>query len=420
MEEYRMKWIYAILFSSMAQGPISTILTLYLISNPHISHGEIYISLMISGGTIASIISTYLFGKITDKISNKNYIIIFSYIGVSFTIFIFLFLINPLLIVLNYFLYSFFSSAPSAPINIIIMETVEENLWKKAFSNLQFAASFGSTLGFIISFSFTFKFYVMSLLYISFILSVVSLILIILLLPKPRRKIDRREFLMNIYVYLSRAFSNPFIYVRLTNESFWKTIKNINFEKIKNDNITYLSIATFIFYIGSGLFNTMYPAAIRVKTDSDFMSFLILSVGMIIQTSTYLLIWKKTKFFAKSDNLIKSLFGRGLSYLAISFSFMFPISLFIGVNLIFYPIAAGLAFSIFYTVSNIIAFEIIGNNARGRKMGLYTAMIQIGVFVGSLLSGYISESYGYTLDFIFASFFVLISSIFFYRLRRFA
>ncbi|MGC8995820.1 MAG: MFS transporter [Thermoplasmata archaeon] len=420
MEEYKMKWAYAILFSSMAQGPISTILTLYLISNPLLKDAEIYISIMMSGGTIASVISTYLFGKITDRINNKNYIIIFSFTGVTLSILIFLFLSNPIFIIINYFLYSFFSSASSAPINIIIMETIEENLWKKAFSNLQFASSFGSTLGFIISFAFTLNFYVLSLLYISFILSIISLILLIILLPKTKRKIDRKEFLLNIYVYMSRLFYNPFLYVRLTNESIWKTIKNLNFKKIKNNNITYLSIATFIFYIGSGLFNTMYPAALKVKTNSDFLSFLILSIGMIIQTLSYLLIWKKTKFFAKSDNLIKAIFGRGISYFIISFTFLLPFPIFMGLNILFYPIAAGLAFSIFYTVSNIIAFEIIGNNARGRKMGLYTSMIQIGVFVGSFLSGYITENFGYTVDFLLASISVFLSSAFFYRLRRFA
>jgi len=60
-----------------------------------------------------------------------------------------------------------------------------------------------------------------------------------------------------------------------------------------------------------------------------------------------------------------------------------------------------------------MVFEAIGNRARGRMLGLYTSLIQIGVLIGATISGYISYYLGFWVDFIIAGIFVLLSLNFF-------
>ncbi|MEM4589190.1 MAG: MFS transporter, partial [Thermoplasmata archaeon] len=119
------------------------------------------------------------------------------------------------------------------------------------------------------------------------------------------------------------------------------------------------------------------------------------------------------KLIATDENFKKSIILRGSSYIMIGLIFLLFPFMVLYTNLIIYPLAAGIAFSIFYTVSNVIVFESIGNKARGRMLGLYTSLIQIGVLIGAVFSGFISYYLGYWLDFVIAGIFVIMSLNFF-------
>ena len=116
---------------------------------------------------------------------------------------------------------------------------------------------------------------------------------------------------------------------------------------------------------------------------------------------------------ATDENFKKSIILRGSSYIMIGLIFLLFPFMVLYTNLIIYPLAAGIAFSIFYTVSNVIVFESIENKARGRMLGLYTSLIQIGVLIGAVFSGFISYYLGYWLDFVIAGIFVIMSLNFF-------
>jgi len=134
---------------------------------------------------------------------------------------------------------------------------------------------------------------------------------------------------------------------------------------------------------------------------------------MLVQTATYFYIGNNKKIISTNENFMKSLILRGVSYMAIGIIFLMAPFAILYLNLIIYPLAAGIAFSIFYTVSNVMVFEAIGNRARGRMLGLYTSLIQIGVLIGATISGYIFYYLGFWVDFIIAGICVLLSLNFF-------
>lgn len=410
MQKRRMLWVYSTIFANIAQGPLSTLVILYILEN---GGSVIEASLAITSGTLISIPASYIWGKFSDIFPRRRWQILISYIGLSASMIMLYFAKSSLEIIAIYTFNSFIVAASASPLNLLIMETVPEDLWKIAFSNLQLAGSLGGTIGLGLSFLVTYAIPLKLLIIILFYISLISINLSYILIPETVEKKERKFFALNLHAFLSRIFLTPFVWVRLTNESIIKTIKNFNLRKFIKTDIFSLYIAIFLFYIGSGLFNTVYPAGLKRVGLSESLVFLVIFIGMLVQTATYFYIGYNKKIISTEENFKRSLLLRGGSYIAIGLIFLtFPFAV-LYTNLIIYPLAAGIAFSIFYTVSNVMVFESIGNRARGRMLGLYTSLIQIGVLVGATFSGVISYYLGYWVDFILAGLFILLSLNFF-------
>ena len=195
----------------------------------------------------------------------RRFQILISYIGLSASMILLYFAKNSLEIIAIYTFNSFIVAASASPLNILIMETVPEDLWKRAFSNLQLAGSLGGTIGLGLSFLVTYAIPIKLLIIILFYISLISINLSYMLILETFEKKERRVFALNLHAFLSRIFLTPFVWVRLTNESIIKSIKNFTLKKFMRTNIFNLYMAIFLFYIGSGLFNTVYPAGLKKK-----------------------------------------------------------------------------------------------------------------------------------------------------------
>lgn len=406
-----MRWVYSSLFANIAMGPLSTVVVLYILEK---GGSVIEASLAITGGTLISIFASFVWGKFADIYPRRKIQIMLSYIGLAFSILILYWAETPLEIILIYIFLSFMTTASATPLNLLIMETVQEGLWKRAFSNLQLASSLGGTIGLGISFFTTIAIPVKLLLIVLFFVSLISIDLTYALVPETRERKERKLFVLNMHAFLSRVFLTPFMWVRLTNESLIKSLRNFKFSEFRKTKIFKLYMAIFLFYIGSGLFNTVYPAGLKQIGLDETLVFFVIFIGMVVQTATYFYIGMNKRMIATNQNLYRSLMLRGVSYVVIGLTFFFTATLVLYSNIIVYPLAAGIGFAIFYTVSNVVVFESIGEKKRGRALGFYTSMIQIGTLVGAMASGYISYYIGYWLDFMLAGLFV-ISSITFFR-----
>ncbi|MEM3203778.1 MAG: MFS transporter, partial [Saccharolobus sp.] len=114
-----------------------------------------------------------------------------------------------------------------------------------------------------------------------------------------------------------------------------------------------------------------------------------------------------------------SLILRGSSYIIIG---IFA-QMFIGIpilisGLIFYPLAAGIAYSIFYSSSTTMVFKIVGEKKQGTGLGVYSTVVGIALFLGSLISGYITHYISYGIDFIISGILLLLCSLIFKYLEE--
>ncbi|MFP3171411.1 MAG: MFS transporter, partial [Sulfolobaceae archaeon] len=160
---------------------------------------------------------------------------------------------------------------------------------------------------------------------------------------------------------------------------------------------------------------TVYPAGLYVKGLDKSSVLIVITVGMIFQIlgfkiSERLLVRAEEKKIAHLSLLL-----RGVSYLSMGIvtELFFGFPVFIS-GLLFYPLAAGIAYSLFYSSSSTLVFKIVGERSQGSGLGVYSTIVGVSLFVGSILSGYFTHYLGYGIDFVIAGV-LLVSNSFLFR-----
>jgi predicted MFS family arabinose efflux permease len=112
------------------------------------------------------------------------------------------------------------------------------------------------------------------------------------------------------------------------------------------------------------------------------------------------------KYFSSRPLVAASIQGlllRGGSYVALGASILFVAGpLFIGPALVFYPLASGIAFALYYTSSNTMMFNTVQGRNPGAALGVYSAVVGIAAMAGSFISGFISVYLGFYTTFVLA------------------
>ena len=69
---------------------------------------------------------------------------------------------------------------------------------------------------------------------------------------------------------------------------------------------------------------------------------------------------------------------------------------------ILWSLAGGFAYSIYYTASNTMVFNTLGDKSNGSSLGVYSALVGIATMAGSLISGFSSFYLSYGVTFLLA------------------
>ena len=159
-----------------------------------------------------------------------------------------------------------------------------------------------------------------------------------------------------------------------------------------------------MFYLAAGIFNTSLVPSLKANNLSSFLIFLVTTVGMMIQIISF----KYAGPYIEKKSPVKAAVG-GLLLRSVCYGFL-GVSLYIisGVwflvpALIFYPLAAGIAYSVYYTASNTMVFNTLRGGRQGSSLGVYSALVGIATLLGSLFSGFTSFFLGFSATFIIAA-----------------
>ncbi len=406
--------MYTALPFNASTGPLSTLVTLQIL---HLHGNAINVGLAISLGNAILIPASIIWGLLADKYSRKLLILI-SFAGTGISLVLIPFLNTIPLVSADYGSAVFFSTASTTPMNLLIMATTEKRKWASAFSRLSMISSVGALLGLIISSVVVNYLPLIVVIQVMGFLSIVSLIMGIKVIPRSPIRVERVAMVHHRESFSTRIRLLPLFFLHLPELAHFKmfSLKRLRRSPINYVPMLYLGIVSF--YFSSGLFNTVYPAGLSTLGANNSSVLAIISLGMVAQTVTFYVAGKVIEERGEKLVASMSLLVRGSSYIMMGLSTLASLGAMLVINSLFYPLAAGFAYSLYYSSSTTMIFKIVGDRSQGRGLGVYSTVVGLALFVGSLVSGFITHVLGYGVDFALAGGILLIDSVLFSKLQE--
>lgn len=409
--------MYPTIPANIAIGPLSTLIPLYILQ---LGGGILDVSYAITLSAIVSIPALFFWGYVTDALNKRKLLIVLPYF-ISTVLVAALFLINSIFgVIIVYALIAFISVASTAPLNLLVMDTGLKKTWAHNFSKLQMMISLGTTGGLVIASIVTGFTSLADLIIALAASSLVSVVLALKLINEPKIALKAISIADRMHSFVGRIAGAPMMLIRIPH---WHNVKSMfkfkGINVLEKNFIIKFYIISFIFYLGSSVFNTEYPVGLKLSGLSESSIFFIILLGMAVQTA----IFYDYDYFAKGSNKkllsYSSLILRGSSYFMIGVVFLiFSGYTFLLGNLIFFCLASGVAYAIYYTATYTIFFDHVEGQHKGTTLGIYSALAGIGTFSGALISGGIAVAYGFPSMFIFASALMFLCAVLFRALHK--
>ncbi|AFZ70696.1 Major Facilitator Superfamily transporter [Caldisphaera lagunensis DSM 15908] len=413
---YKDNWMYALIPYNIAMGPLSTLITLQIL---RLGGNVIDVAYTISLANLTSIIGSLIWGFAADYFDRKKQILL-SLSTVGLTLVAISYTKSISLIEILYSILSFLNTASSTPLSLLIMSTVRKDLWASSYAKLNYLSSVGYLIGLLGSSLLAIYFKLDFIVILMGILVLISFGLSYYFIPKPELHIERTALLHNLESFLIRLKQIPTIFIHFPSKYSFKIFSLSRLKSLVSAYVPLLYIGMFLFYIASGIFNTEYPAGLKEGGLSNSLILIIFSIGMLFQIISYYLSPRFINKLGKARTSWISLLMRGSSYFIIGLLTVIianKISLILS-GIIFYPIAAGLAFSAFYTASSIMIFEIVKSGKEGSTLGVYSTLTGIAMTLGSFVSGYMVRYMGFGFTYIIAGIILLFNVYIFKTIER--
>jgi MFS family permease len=388
-------------------GPVGTLIQLLILN----LHGTVIdVALAITLFNAVGVPAAVVWGFVTDRFHRRKPIIVASYFVTAGILVSFLFANTGYLVSLVYAAFSFATSASTTPLNLLIMETERKQKWATAFARFSMVTSIGQTVGLLLSVGWEFFLSLNYLVVPLAILSIISAALSVLMIKEPSMVFERQVIALNKPSFFHRILAVPFFFLRVPRlNDFKRVFRDIKYELTRQVPILYFSI--FMFYLASGIFNTSIVPSLRANNVSSFLIFFVTTVAMLVQ----IIAFKYAGPYTEKKSPVKAAVG-GLVLRSLGYGFL-GVSLYIisGVwflapVLIFYPLAAGIAYSVYYTASNTMVFNTLHGGRQGSSLGVYSALVGVATLLGSLVSGFTSFFLGFSTTFILAAAFLGLSA----------
>jgi MFS family permease len=243
------------------------------------------------------------------------------------------------------------------------------------------------------------------------ILSSFSAILAFMVIKEPSVAFEQQVITMTKTSFFHRLQQVPLMFLRIPKLSDFKRVfRTVHYDLTQQIPLLYLSI--FAFYVASGLFNTSFVPSLQANSISSMFILLVTTVTYVAQIISFRYAGPYVEKLSPKKAAVGGLILRSTMFGLLGVSALLLSGTgFLVTILIFYPVAAGLAFSIYYTSSNTMVFNTLGRSNQGSMLGVYSAIVGIATMSGSLASGFTSFYLGYHVTFIMAAGWLAISAV---------
>jgi MFS family permease len=402
-----LKWLYPTIPVNIIVGPLSTLMTLYIIQ---LGGGILQVALAITLYNAVTIPSALFWGKIVDIVNRRRCFILLTNASVVVTMLALFYVHTVSAAISIYAVSSFFVAAGATPLSLMVMETQYKTEWSKGFAKLQLFSSLGSTLGYILSYAVTAVFSLSVLILVFLAISLVAVALSLILIYETSIPYSKAYVTKNFASLFGNMVAMP---RKVTRKAIASNLKNY---------ITIFYFACFVFWTGSYLLNTEFPVSLSHSGFSSSEIFLLFAMGMVVQTLAFYYYDRISQKRSKFNVVKRSLILRGIGYVVIALALIFMTGILLfGTELAAYSLSAGIAYPLYYISSNILLFALISGSgrSRGSSLGVYTSLTGLGMVTGAILSGYITQYFSYWLSFMLAGLVMFFGYYLFTRLDKY-
>ncbi len=402
------KWIWYLLPSQITAEGLRTVIPLYVI----FLGGDIgEVSLVIALHYGAAALGSLFWGKIIDRFHVRRivllvslFFIVLSSIWLYFTRDLtMIFVISPVI--------GFFLVGKNPVTHLLVMESAPKNQWSWLFARTSIIATFGM-LGAMIIGTIWSVYFDLSPYFLICAISAGIAMVFTTTIKESHFHLERSSIAHSIHG-LSYSFTHFHLVFPKVSELYdYKHIISIFKGKVSHE-IGILFLANFLFYFGSNIYFTAYTPFLKHFNFTDSTVFLIYA----IQTSTMIAIFfVAPKLIARLGEERATLIAYAPRIIAVLIAgLVIPVILGTGIFVvsIISVCLMVVAFSIFSTASSVIFFKSIPQGFEGKYLGVNSSVTGIGVFAGAIVTGHLTNLFGYTILFLIAAIILALSFILF-------
>ena len=361
-----------------------------------------------------SAIGAVFWGKVIDKYHVKRAILFICFSAITICSIGLFFTINLNLVFIISSVAGFFIIGKNPVTQVLVMESVSNNQWSKLFTQISIITSLGSLSAFLVGSIWDTFFDLRPYFLFCAMISVIATVLSIWVGSKSI--IERHTIVHSIHgirhIFDHTRLNFQFIFTKIPHPHDFKPIISI-FQRKMSHEIGILFLTNFLFYFGSNIY---FTAFIPFLKKFDFTNSEVFLVYMI-QTLVLLTIFF---FVPRLISMLTEERATQISYLPRVLGVIIAASLIpsmTGVNsLVTAMISSCLmvsAFSIFSVSNSIIIFKAIPKGFEGTYLGVNSFMTGVGIFLGALTAGYVSNAVSYSAAFAIAVGIILSSLVMF-------
>ena len=403
------RWIWYLLPSQITSQGLSTAIPLYVIFLGG-NIGEVAIISALQNGSIA--IGSLVWGRIIDRFHTKRLILVLSSffvslccIGIYFTSSIYI--LYGLAIILGFFLV-----AKSPVTQLLVMESVQKNLWSWLFARTSVIGTIGMLVAMVIGAIGSFYFDIKPYFLICAVSSWISMVLSTAAVKKDRIHLERSSIAYSLHGIRYSISNYHFVFPKVLEAYDFRHIITIFRGRISHE-IGIFYLASFFFYFGSNIYFTAWTPFLKNQKFSNSDVFLNYMIQMAVMLLVFFIAPKVISKFGEERSTTLAYIPRILAVIIPAVS-LFSIT---GLSGFAMTITSAclmvIGFSIFSTSSSVIFFKSIPQGFEGKYLGVNSAVTGVGIFVGSLVTGELTKFLGYATMFISASVILVVSLVLF-------
>lgn len=402
------KWIWYLLPSQITAEGLRTVIPLYVIFlGGNINEVSIVAALHYGAAAFGSLV----WGKIIDRFHVRRAVLLVSFffiilccIWLYFTRNLtMLFVISPII--------GFFLVGKNPVTHLLVMESAPKNQWSWLFARTSIIATFGM-LGAMIIGTVWSMYFDLSPYFLICAVSTGIAIAFTITIKESYFHLERSSIAHSIHG-LSYSFTHfHLVFSKIPELYDYKHIISIFKGKVSHE-IGILFLANFLFYFGSNIYFTAYTPFLKYFKFTDSTVFLIYA----IQTCTMIAIFfVAPRLIARLGEDRAVLISHAPRIIAVLIAgLVIPVILGTGIFVvsIISVCLMVVAFSIFSVASSVIFFKSIPQGFEGKYLGVNSSVIGIGVFAGAIVTGQLTNLFGYTILFLIAAIILALSFVLF-------